>query len=381
MSDKPTLLLFASAGGPSEIEQVVTRAQWVVGLETIEKLLKADCCERLVVATNADGFVEQLGELPVIVERDSAPFHFGSRLRELIRKYDVQRPLYVGAGSAALFSQDDFTDLCARLMAADRAVISNNLFSTDFAGFVPGEAIEGIDPPAIDNNLAFLLNRQVGLPELSLPRTASSQFDIDTPSDLLILSLHPAVGKRARTYLDSLGLENHRMHALMEKLTDDRAEVVVCGRVSSSAWAYLERDTACRIRMFSEERGMRASGREERGAARSLLGFYLERCGAHGLFDALRELGDAAIIDSRVIFQHLGLRLSAPDRFYSDLLQPEHITDPVAREFTAAAREARIPVLLGGHSVVAGGLWALIDAAWQKNDRNAGTNDRRNARP
>ncbi len=41
----------------------------------------------------------------------------------------------------------------------------------------------------------------------------------------------------------------------------------------------------------------------------------------------------------------------------------------LAREFTEAAMQATIPVVLGGHTLVAGGLWAMIDAAWQEKDR------------
>jgi hypothetical protein len=49
-------------------------------------------------------------------------------------------------------------------------------------------------------------------------------------------------------------------------------------------------------------------------------------------------------------------------------MQPELIANRVAREFTEAAMLAPIPVVLGGHSLVAGGLWALIDAAWLDKD-------------
>ncbi|HEY8884495.1 MAG TPA: hypothetical protein VIO35_04220, partial [Chloroflexota bacterium] len=70
------------------------------------------------------------------------------------------------------------------------------------------------------------------------------------------------------------------------------------------------------------------------------------------------------------------LRLSASDRFHSDLLQPEAIVDPVARAFTQAALAAPIPVVLGGHSLVAGGLWVLSDAAWRERDRELGLTPR-----
>ena len=107
---------------------------------------------------------------------------------------------------------------------------------------------------------------------------------------------------------------------------------------------------------------MRASGRDVRGQVRSLLGFQLARAGTRSLFDTLAQLGDAAIIDSRVLFAHHNLHPTAPDRFHSDLMQPDSIADPFIREFTKAARDASVPVLLGGHSLVSGGMYALIES-------------------
>jgi hypothetical protein len=71
------------------------------------------------------------------------------------------------------------------------------------------------------------------------------------------------------------------------------------------------------------------------------------------------ELADAMFLDSRVI---LAARKSWPlpaDRFNSDLRRPDEVADPFLRDFTAAALAAPIPIVLGGHSLVAGGLLAL----------------------
>ena len=43
----------------------------------------------------------------------------------------------------------------------------------------------------------------------------------------------------------------------------------------------------------------------------------------------------------------------------------DDIRDGFLRDFTQAAMQARVPVLLGGHSLMAGGLMALNEYAWR----------------
>jgi len=116
---------------------------------------------------------------------------------------------------------------------------------------------------------------------------------------------------------------------------------------------------------------MIADGAYRQGFARSILGFYLERVGVSRFFATLADLGDAAFIDTRVLLAHLRLRPSQADRFYSDIGRVEAIRDPFLRAFTGAAREAPIPVVLGGHSLVSGGLMLLAEIARQR----AGSSD------
>ena len=113
---------------------------------------------------------------------------------------------------------------------------------------------------------------------------------------------------------------------------------------------------------------MEADGRAESGAARSLLGFVLDEVGPGRLFDMLRELGDAALIDTRVLAAHAGAFASRPDRFHSDLFAVDEIDNPYLRELTQAALEAPIPVLLGGHSLMSGALMLLNETAWRLRD-------------
>jgi hypothetical protein len=140
-----------------------------------------------------------------------------------------------------------------------------------------------------------------------------------------------------------------------------RAQLFVAGRVSSWVWRRLEVNLPCQTRILSEERGMQAGGRGARGEARSLLGLLIDAVGMDGFVRSLEETCDAAFLDTRVLFAHRRLQVSRSDRFSSDALQPSAVSDPWVRDLTAALASARIPVVLGGHSLVSGGVWALSE--------------------
>ncbi|MCL5110595.1 MAG: hypothetical protein M1401_17360 [Chloroflexi bacterium] len=371
MGKRVSVLVFVGAGGPSEPERLVQGAQEAIALDTIERVLGRDWCEEVIVASGSADFAERVADLPVILERDRADFHFGRRLLELVEKYRVERAFYIGGGAGSLLTDEEMNTV-GRAALADDVVAANNFFSTDFAAFAPARALARFAPPAIDNNLAWLLHYEAGLRSQPLERTPGSQLDVDTPTDLMMLQVHPLVGRHALAYLEGVHLDLSRVREAMRCLTDRSAEITVAGRVGSHVWARLETDLACRKRIYAEERGMRASGREGGHQVRSLLGSYLEAVGPRRFFGTLALPSQAIFMDSRVIFHHLRLELSNPDRFWSDLLRPEEVGDPVAREFTRAARDCGVPVLLGGHSLVSGGLLVLIDCAWRENDAKLG---------
>jgi hypothetical protein len=126
------------------------------------------------------------------------------------------------------------------------------------------------------------------------------------------------------------------------------------------------------VRLFAEERGLQAAGRDLNGQARSLLAYHLQAVGTRRFFGELAQLGQAAFIDTRPLFAHMELKPSRPDRFLSDAMQPDGIEDAWVREFTVAACQAPIPVVLGGSSLVASGVQLLSEAAWRRKDAEAG---------
>jgi hypothetical protein len=146
-------------------------------------------------------------------------------------------------------------------------------------------------------------------------------------------------------------------------LTQRGTDVLVIGRVGSAVWQALESETATRVRVVSEERGLRS---RPDGQARSLLGFHLGAVGPEQLVEALAELADAVFLDTRPLFAHLQWQPSRADRFASDAGDWGSIVHAELRAFTRAAVESRVPFVLGGHSLVSGGLLTLIDAAWAR---------------
>ena len=88
---------------------------------------------------------------------------------------------------------------------------------------------------------------------------------------------------------------------------------------------------------------------------------YLELVGVERFFDELAELVDGVLFDNRVILAARGLWPSTVDRFNSDLYRWERVEEPFLRHFTRVAAAVRVPMVLGGHAVVAGGLMALVE--------------------
>jgi hypothetical protein len=331
----------------------------------LESLLGTEMIGQAVVATDDPAWGDTLADLPVELDLDLAeePFHFGRRLAGLIERYDARVVLYSGGASAPLLGVERWRQVLARLGEAQRLVVTNNLHSCDWVGFVPAvEVLPLIARQGSDNAVAWALAYEGGLPVEDLPASAATRFDLDTPADLLIAGRHPGVGLHLRRFLDGLGWEAPQLDGVLAAMAREGGSLAVVGRASAAAWAALERATRCWVRVFAEERGMRASGRQGRGEVRSLLADYLDLVGIASFFDQLAELADGVLMDNRVILAARGLWPSASDRFNSDLHRWEQVGEPFLQRFTRGAAAARVPVMMGGHAVVAGGLMALVEA-------------------
>lgn len=367
--ERPDLIVFYGRGGASPPERLVDGARRASTLQLVADAAATGLFRRLALVTNDAGLADGLaGEHPaLIVERTPERIDFGRRLRETVERLGSAAAVYVGGGGAPLLGAPELRAMVARIApgAGDAAgvVYANNYLSSDYVAFRPATALARTLPIRNDNDLAWRLHHDAGLARVAADPVPLDRLDIDTPTDLALLRLVPEAGPRLRAYLDAHAPDLPALAAIEALMADPYRTLILAGRLNTQVLLAVERDVSFMKRLFIEERSMKANGRQERGEVRSLLAILLREVGPERFFAHLAELGDAVVFDTRPLFAHIAPSLSAADRFASDLLRPDQVADPEIRAFTQAACDAAVPVVLGGHSLVTGGLWVLAQRA------------------
>jgi hypothetical protein len=286
---------------------------------------------------------------------------------------------YAGGASLALLA-DEHLDTLLSPIAGE--VVANNRFSAD-AFVVAGDldaAFAALATCETDNVAARRLS-EAGFAWRDLGAAPWTRFDVDTTLDLALLRLATRLpGMRpldggVHGFLEMARLPGDRrlevpdLESLAAVIRDRQAELVVAGRIPGATLQALETDAACRVRSFVEERGMR-SARGTGHGPRSLLASFAAATSPAALIAELAQLGDAVVLDSRVL---MAARAGSADaaawppeeeRFASDFGDARGIETPWLRELTEAAGAASVPVLMGGHALVSDGLRLMLDAAW-----------------
>lgn len=288
---------------------------------------------------------------------------FGSRLRDLAERLPVGDGLVVlGSGAVPLATRADRVRFVAAAAGGPGGrALANNRYSADIVAVPDARTtLAAIPDLPTDNALPRWLEEVAGVGVDDLAGSWRLAMDVDTALDLVLLGGRSAqpLGARDRERV------NGRLAALRDVVADPGAELVIAGRTSPATLTWVTRVTASRTRALVEERGLRTSTPGQRPPA-SVLGLLLDRDGPAALGDHLARLGEAAVIDSRVLLAHrhgADQRVwpSDADRFASDLLLHERVGDPWLRELTRSAAAAAIPVLLGAHSLVGPGLRLAI---------------------
>ncbi len=294
---------------------------------------------------------------------------FGARVRSIIAADRPAGLVLLGSGAIPLATRRDVRDLVDVAAADDRVALTNNRYSADAIAI--GRATDVLrDLPDLpsDNALPRWLAEVAGYEVRDLRRRWRLGIDIDGPLDLVLIDGADGTGAidDGAATVDTTRVRE-RLAAVRAVASDPKAELLVAGRTSATTLAWLERSTAARTRALVEERGLRTSVAGQRPPA-SVLGALIERDGPGSLGSHLARLCDGAIVDSRVLLAHrLGADEArwpaAEDRFASDLLLAERIADPWLAELTTSAAAARIPIVLGGHTLVGPGVRLVVGGA------------------
>ncbi len=296
-----------------------------------------------------------VGAEPIIVEAEPGGAPFGRRLREARRDAPTAGLVVLGSGSLPLARRADLRRFVQAAGTPGGPILCNNRYSADVLALPPSVVLDDLPDAMGDNALPRWLSDRGRVVEDR--RTAwRLGVDLDSPIDAIACGLPVP------------GLPRERVDAALASVRaiagDPSAELVVAGRSSAASLRWLEGGTRCRTRVLVEERGFR-TGRVGQRPPRSSLGLLLDRDGPSALGGILGELGDAAIVDSRVLLaHHFGRDESAwpgpDDRFASDLLLPEAIADPWLQALTHSVAATGVPVLLGGHTLVGPGLRLVL---------------------
>jgi hypothetical protein len=358
------VVIMHAALGDSPGERLVERAREAATVDLVSTLHRGGL-DNLILVTDAEAFSERLTTFGVDLhpsERDG-PFHFGETLKAIVRENVSAGLLYFGSGSGGLLDEEQVRQLIAFSRRPECGALFNNFYSCDFAAIAGTKELLNIELPAIDNSLGFVLSN-AGIPCAALPRDVSTQLDIDTPAELFLLAASARGGETLRSFLSSQCLRHPKLSELLVRLVDRTAHVALIGRVNPAAWAHFEQEVACRTIVFSAGRGMRGypNGRG------SLLATGLHAVSLPAFFEILAQYTDGAIIDTRPLLTASGDLPSRSDRFASDLSTPDKIKDPLWKAFTEASVEAGLPILLGGHCLVSGGLYLLSEICWKGRD-------------
>jgi hypothetical protein len=364
MNSRVSAVIFEGTAPVSPVEEMMVRVRQAALLDNLEKLTQVPEIKDLFLYTNRPELKKPASHLGAqVFLNTTAPqkFHFGEALKSAVLEHNLQRVFCLSGAGCPLITVKELKMVARRLVERESYVYTNNTQSSDMTAFTVTEGFAAAMLPAMDNSLALALRDQLNLEMELMPHTLGLLFDIDTPSDLVVLGGGPFGGPRTRQALDDLNLDYGTLKAAKAVLSDEYEDVALIGRVGAPVIGRLNADLKLRLRVFSEERGMKSLGRIEAKEVISLLGLMLDHTGIDHFFEYLARVARCAFIDSRVLFYHYQLELSDRERFLSDLGCWEELENPWLREFTRAAVTCRIPVLLGGHSLVAGSLWALCD--------------------
>jgi hypothetical protein len=191
-------------------------------------------------------------------------------------------------------------------------------------------------------------------PQAVFPTAAGTLFRLMTGGDLALLATHaPQTLADEFVQLPSAVIRAN-VSAVTECMAQRSAELAVVGDPGAAGWKHLERETACRVRLLADSSG-------------GLLAALLQSVGPRRFVAYLGELGDAALLNTRMLFRANDYP-SANDFFWSDMGKTEWIVHATLQALTEHLLASNQAVILGGDSLMSGGIYLLIEKAWESRE-------------
>jgi hypothetical protein len=365
MNMVPVIIMLPPAG-LSEAEGWVAEGRRAAACDLIHRLAGVQSVgEIFVLAAESVDRETLVGTGAVPLPTPSGPFHFGQTLAGIVDEKGFQQAAYFGGASAPLLTESMLQDVFHRLEENARpTVVVNNYHSTDWMVLnQAGVLLQLQHRLTKDNSLGWVLDHDAGFDVQVVLPNAASQVDIDTPGDLLMLHRHPSVGNALKKFLESASASQlDEVDQILEIMSTPASSLTLIGRTSPQLWKMLNEQTQIWIRTFAEERGMVASGRFDRGEVRSLIGEIVEDWGPQRFIEYIANLSNGVLWDTRVWMAHRGKWPSTADRFAADLGWVDRINDEPLKKLAHSVHQCDVPILMGGHGVVAGGIYALLES-------------------
>lgn len=330
-----------------------TREQMI--FDTCQKMFESGYFNSAIIVgdENLQKKIEKVNFL--IFEKIEKDFNIGKKLLEIINKHSLDKILYFGSGSCYFLTLDELKFISEKTVKGQ--FLSNNPISSDFVSFSSSDLNDEIisNFPNIDNYFSSYLMSKTSLKYVKMPVSLGSIFDIDTPSDIAILSKITDNSSRVGEYISKSIFKNIDLDRFIKILSSKTSEIFVYGRINPLNLYMAERNISCKIRFLSEERGLKVRDR----AFASLLEYIFQPENFDNFFRLFENICDGGIFDTRVIFSLFAGKYEQEEAYLSDMLMWEKINNPFIKSFTKKVSESRVPIILGGHSVVNGGLMAL----------------------
>ena len=359
------ILILTPPTGPEPAELWMAAGRLAAARDLVRLLTSMDGIGPIYVLAAEAADRESLVSLGGVAwQGPGGPFHFGRALAGFAAWSHAERFAYFGGASAPLLKPDLLLEAIDRLdISQGPAAVVNNCYSTDWALFNHAQALLDLaDKLPTDNPIGWVLGHDSGHRVHALAPSAATRADVDTPADLLLLARHPQLGPEVEAFLSQAPADcRGRVEAIRAVMKKPASNLTIIGRSSSHLWQSIERRAEIWVRLLIEERGMVASGRMERGEVRTLVGEILDAWGPRAFIERLAEMTDAVLWDTRVWMAARGGWPSSSDRFAADLGWADQVQDPGLHDLTQAINAAPIPVLTGGHGVVSGSLYALVE--------------------